>query len=260
MSYYEVDCVKCAYYKDDTVCMECIHNPFYEDYFMPATPEMVEKLRQENIRNFISEIPKDEVTTNIPAEFLEGVKKVWRFVPDPEEKNYKFYFVYCGNDALMASDTKRIIKLYMDVPSEFVGKYVLWDGHENKLYTRKNTNCTLMDCADVFENGTAQRLFDEARNGEKLITTKADIPIWEKESEFVEPRVVLYERRVVLNERVVINKSYLDDILDLIPEGQNINITIRGQHDAVRFDTDGFEALVMPIREPIKEGNDKNAC
>ena len=237
MLYGDVDCEECIHFEDEDECLGCVHYDEWFDKFVQITPAQKLERANERKRLFHAHIPKEEVPIILSPEFMERLNIAWKFVPPVEKENFKLYCVYCGQGYLMSSDAFRLIKVYADCPQEFIGRHLLLDDIENNVYLLPP------NFSSLFSNGSGQSIIDEATSLAVITGLKSEIPIEEVSGD------KLRENDIRIKGVCRLNKLYLNDVLDLIPDDEIFQLFYRGATDAIRIKAQGIDALVLPVRE-----------
>ncbi|OLN29938.1 hypothetical protein [Desulfosporosinus metallidurans] len=232
------DCEECEHYEDEDECLGCFHSDDWVDNFVPITPEKKEDRAKEQKRKFIASITKEEISIVPSPEFMDRLKLAWKFATKVEHENDKLFCVYCGKDYLMASDTYRLAKIEADCLEEFVGKHIVWDDVEHKLYVRP------ADHVSPLSDGQAQEVLDNAK-GYEIKGLKSTMPFKDIPLDGIDKS----ETHVRLNYAVRLNKSYVNDVLDAIPDDEEIIIIHGGKLEAIRIKALGIDAVILPVRE-----------
>lgn len=237
MLYGEVDCEECVYFENEDECLGCVHYDEWFDKFVQITPAQKLERANERKRSFNARIIKEEVLLGLTGEFMKRLKVAWKFVPPVERENFKLYCVYCGQGYLMSSDAFRLIKVYADCPQEFIGRHLLLDDIENNVYLLPS------NFSSPFLNGSAQSIIDEAASTAVISCLKSEISLEEVTGDKKR------ENDVRIKGVCRLNKSYLNDVLDLIPDDEVFQLYYRGAIDAIRIKAKCIDALVLPVRE-----------
>lgn len=234
----EVDCEECANYEDWSTCDDCIHNEDRYDRFVQANPEILAEMAKKQISEFIARIPKEEISIELSPDFMDRFMLAWKFAMKANEGNDRFFCVYCDQDSLMASDSRRLVKIEADCPKEFVTRHLVFDDIENKLYLRT------ANFQSALSNGQAQELLNTPKRYE-VKAFKDSMPFKD-----VEPDKDAEERdhKVIIDDIVKFKKSYIDDALECIPDDEEITVKYGGKIDHAVIYAKGFKYLVMPIR------------
>ena len=237
----DVDCEECANYKDWSTCEDCIHNEDHYDHFIQANPEILAKMAEDQKRRFLDSIKKEEISIDPNPIFMEKLSQAWRFVPKIEREHKQLFCAYCGQDRegyLMATDGYRLVKINVDHHEQFVGKHLILDDIENKIYALP------IDFSSPLSNGSAQGLLDKI-DGARIKFFKDTVPFKEMiPGDGVEKE----DPQILIGNIVRIKKRYIDEILDCIPDFDEITLTYGGKVDSVGIDSQVFKALIMPIR------------
>ncbi|EHQ88249.1 hypothetical protein [Desulfosporosinus youngiae] len=247
----DVCCEECKNYEDisGVYCAGCIHSDYLINNYEPASPELMAKReakREAMLRKqFLDLIPKDEVVFELKTEFKEAFEKAWTFVPDYSLERFQFFFVSCFDSFIMATDTHRLIKIWTSVPNELIGKDVIFDKDEGKFFIRRKIGNQAIDCAPVFDNGQVQEFLDQAERGEVIKNYKACLPIEDGKKQEDEETPIY----VLFNKNIAINKVWVEELLAMFTDLEEITVHFKGPLDAVKFsNSDDIEALILPMR------------
>ena len=227
MSFYcDVDCGICVNL-DSWKCQECEHLE-REDYY-EASPELLARCQEEKLKKQFEAIPKDSISVSFSKELMKAfviAKKYTTTIP-------KYWCVYCANDYLLATDCYRMIKIDTDVPSEIRGKHIIDIQAGKALIHLEPTN--------VYVNGSAINLYN--KGNAQIITTKQKFR--ELLTNYKE-----YKGSSWVGKKFIIQDKYLEDILKLIPDDEELELTIKHgeQLEPVTFGFKNYEILVVPIR------------
>ena len=233
---YFTDCEDCENYENEDECLGCVHYDDWVDKFVPISSGKKAERANEQKREFLSKMMKDEVFINLTPEFADRLKLAWKFVPKVEKENDKFYCVYCDQEGLTASDTHRLIRVEADCPKELLNRHLIWDEIEGKAYLRPT------GFQSALSNGRAQELLNEPKRYEVRFR-KGNIPFKD-----IENNLHPNEEQLIIDGIVKFKKSYIDDALACIPDDEEITVKYGGKIDNAVIYAKGFKYLVMPIR------------
>ncbi|MDQ7095967.1 hypothetical protein REC12_20440 [Desulfosporosinus sp. PR] len=244
MSFSDVDCEACANYKDESVCLECNNNPYFENYFTPMSLADKAKREADERREILSKIPKIEASIDLKPEFMSDLKRAWSITQNLKNGDYRLFLVYCSEGFIMGTDSFRLVKIKTQVTKELVGKYVILDQDTNKLYVY------LCDNSGKLWNyhESAQGILGSIKGIESKFF-KSNLPV---KDVALNPAISdalrkLYPKLIVFNENIFLNKSLLDGLLEIFPD-EEITVTYKGPLDPVRFATGDIEAVILPVR------------
>ena len=241
MCYQDIDCEECDNYEDVDTCYDCEHNPNLFCRFEDIDPVKKAERAARHKKQFIASVPKAEVFITPTPEFMKKLKLAWKFAMKAEREGEKLFCVYCGKGYLLATDTFRMARIDADCPKEIIGKHIILDDVEDKLYSKPD------DHTSVLSNGQAQVIIDNVI-GWEIKGLKSTMPFedcqverskWTKED----------HSHVSFNNVCKLNKAYVEDVLDAIPDDEEITIVYKGKEDAIRIKALGIDALILPIRE-----------
>ena len=235
---YFTDCEDCENYENEDECLGCVHYDDWVDKFVPISSGKKAERANEQKREFLSKMMKDEVFMNLTPEFADRLKLAWKFVPKVEKENDKFYCVYCIKGYLMSVDGFRMAKIEAECPDELIGKHIVWDDLENKIYSRPADHVTPLS------DGRGQELLNKAI-GYEIKGIKSEIPFSD-----VNPggeRDKWHDIR--LCGLIRLNREYVSDVLETIPDDEEIIVSYKCKEDPIRIKALGIDALILPIRE-----------
>jgi len=235
---YFTDCEDCENYENEDECLGCVHYDDWVDNFIPISREKKAERSKKERQEFLSQIPKEIITIGLTPEFMNQLSLAWKFATKIEQLNSKLFCVYCTKDHLMACDTFKAAKIDCDAPAELVGKHIVWDVDENRLYVRPN------DYVTPLSDGQFQAVFDKAA-GREIRGIKSSIPFSDVNPDGEKDRW----NDIRLNNSIRLNREYVSDVFDAIHDDEEIVVIYKGNHDLVKIKAMGIEAIILPIRE-----------
>ena len=225
MSFYCDICCDICVNLDTWKCHECVHKE--RGNYFEASPELLAKFQEEKLIRQLEAIPKESLPVSVSEEFM----KTFVIAKKYTATTLRFCCVYCANDYLLATDGMRMIKINIDVPNELRGKHII-DIQNGEAFIH-------LEPADIYVNESAISYFNQGNA--QIITTK------QKFRELLTNYKDHYESSLV-DKKFIIQNKYLEDILELIPNNEELTIKHGGQCEPVTFGFRNYEILVMPIR------------
>ena len=235
---YFTDCEDCENYENEDECLGCVHYDDWTDNFTPISQDKKAEQAKAHKQEFLSQISKDGISILPNPKFMDRLTLAWKFVPKVEQLNGKLFCVYCTKNYLMACDTFKAAKIDCIVPNDLIGKHVVWDDDEKRLYVRK------VDHVSPLSDGQFQAVFDKTV-GREIKGIKSLIPFSDVQPDGVRDKW----NDVRLNGSIRLNRECVSDIFDAIPDNEEIVVIYKGNRDRVKIKARGIEAIILPIRE-----------
>lgn len=231
-----VDCRECrSNYAEfeECECDGCIHSEELSDNFDQLSLEEIKKYRREERKKESTKLSGKVIEVNLSEVVLSSFETALKFAADIE--NPRMHSVYFGTDCIMACDTHRLLRIQCDLPAEIQNKFVL-DIEDNKVKTTvyKKHPAT---------NGQYEEVLNKPLK--TLKTTKEKLLKKIKPQGDIEGRYVDYK---LGGTKVVLQKKYSDDALELFQDGEEITVGYSTEIDPIVLRNDSVTIVTLPIK------------